>query len=128
MLYLDSSAIVKLVVTETESDALRSSLRFRTGRASSALAHVEVRRAVAARQPSLLDESDAILHGMTFVGIDDDLLRRAAGLPPRILRTLDAIHIASALLLGDELEALITYDRRMAEAAESMGITVVSPR
>lgn len=125
--YLDASAIVKLVVVEAESLALRRHVLRYQGWSSSTIAQVEVRRAVAARQPLLLDVAELTLGDIDFIDLDESILRQASTLPPAVLRSLDAIHIASALALGDALEALVTYDRRMAEAATSLGIRVVAP-
>lgn len=127
LVYLDSSAIVKLAVVEAESIALRRHVLRYQGWFSSRLAQVEVRRAVMARHPLLLEAADLALGDIDFVDIDESILRRAAYLPPTVLRALDAIHIASALALGDALEVVVTYDRRMAEAAVAMGLPVASP-
>lgn len=125
--YLDASALVKLVVQEAESQALRRELRGYTNWASSKLAQVELARGVQRRAPSLLGLVGELLDQLTLVELSDEALSLAAELPPSVLRALDSIHVASALLLGDELDALVTYDQRMAEAAMSLGIPVVSP-
>jgi predicted nucleic acid-binding protein len=65
---------------------------------------------------------------MNLVPIDDELLDAAAALDPRVLRSLDAIHLAAAQLFGDELTAVVTYDRRMATAAGLLDLRVVAPR
>ena len=65
---------------------------------------------------------------MNLVQIDDELLDAAAAMDSRILRSLDAIHLAAAQLFGDELTALVTYDRRLADAARLMGLEVAAPR
>ena len=127
VVYLDSSAIVKLVLAESESVALRRHVLRYQSWISSTLAQVEVMCAVMARGPSLLDQAELTLKQMTFIDLDEVLIRRASFLPPTVLRALDAIHIASALALGDALEVVLTYDRRMAEAAAAMGLPVASP-
>lgn len=130
-LYLDSSALVKLVVRETESDSLRRFLRRRRtdGRVTSALARVEVIRAVLAGGPPALQMARRQLTRLDQISLSTELLDRAADLSAGVtLRSLDAIHLAAAQMVGGELRAVITYDRRMAEAALGLGLTVESPR
>ncbi len=126
-LYLDSSALVKLVVAEPESAALRGYLAGRPDRVSSALARVEVPRAVRLHGRRALARAGRLLGRVRLLCLDDALLDEAAGLGPEVLRSLDAIHLASARTLGDELEAVVTYDRRMAEASESLHLKVAAP-
>ena len=128
MVYLDSSALVKLVVVEPESSALRRYLADEPERASCALARVEVIRAVRAHGPSTVSRAQRLLQRLNLVEVDDELLEAAAALDPRILRSLDAIHVAAAQLLGEELTAVVTYDRRMAAAAQLLDLTVAAPR
>ncbi len=127
MLYLDSSAIVKLVVRETESRALRTYLRRHPVRVTSALARVEVPRAVHHLGGAALHRAREVLGRIDQLRLDAGLLDAAADLEPNVLRSLDAIHLASARLLGDELSAVVTYDRRMAEAASLLGLQVIAP-
>jgi predicted nucleic acid-binding protein len=126
--YLDTSAAVKLLMTERESAALRKWLRGRPDRASAALIRVElvrvVRRAGFAR---LLPEARKLLAGVHLIRIDDALLDRAAGLDPAELRSLDSIHLAAAASLGDDLAAVVSYDDRMLAAAASLGLPVATP-
>jgi len=68
------------------------------------------------------------LRRVDLVGIDDRILDAAGTLEPRVLRTLDAIHIATALALGDDLEAIVSYDERMVESARLLGLVTASPR
>jgi hypothetical protein len=126
-IYLDSSALVKLVVHERESEALTRFLEPRPIRASSLLARVEVVRAVRALGPNQIARARALLDDVRLVRLDDDLLDVAAEINGASLRSLDAIHLASALALRPALSALITYDHRMAAAAQGLGITVVAP-
>jgi predicted nucleic acid-binding protein len=128
VVYLDSSALVKLVITEPESAALRRYLRDEPRRASCALARVEVIRAVRAHGAAATTRARRLLRRLDLVQIDDELLDAAAGLDAGILRSLDAIHLAAARILGDELTAVVTYDQRMAAAATTAGIPVDSPR
>jgi hypothetical protein len=125
--YLDSSALVKLVVAEPESGALRRFLRRHPRRISSALARVEVPRAVRFQGARAVDRATKVLARIGLVRIDDALLDAAAALDPRVLRSLDAIHLASAQAVGDDLDCVVTYDRRMSEAAGALTLPVRSP-
>ena len=125
--YLDSSALVKLVVTEPESEALGQFLRRRPERVTSALARVEVLRAVRAHGEPAIKRAVRVLARVRLLRVDDGVLDSAAGLDPRVLRSLDAIHIASARELGGDLESLVTYDRRMSEATVILGMPVRAP-
>ncbi len=128
MVYLDSSALVKLVIAEPESSALRRYLGQEPARASCVLARVEVLRAVRGHGSTALTRARRLLQRMNLVPIDEELLDAAAALDPRVLRSLDAIHLAAAQLFGDELTAVVTYDRRMAAAAGRVDLTVTTPR
>lgn len=128
MVYLDSSALVKLVVAEPESSALRRYLGGEPERASCTLARLEVLRAVRSHGPAALARARRLLQRLNLVPIDDELLDAAAALDPRMLRRLDALHVAAAQLLGDDLTAVVTYDRRMAAAAGLVDLTVTAPR
>lgn len=126
-LYLDSSALVKLVVEEPESQALREFLPGHPIRVSSALARVEVVRAVRDHGPEALRRARQVLTTLRLLRLDDQLLDEAAGLDPVVLRSLDAIHLASARALGEDLDSVATYDTRMNEAARALGLPVSSP-
>lgn len=128
MVYLDSSALVKLVVSEPESTALRRYLRGHPERVSSALAKVEVIRAVRPHGASAVTRARQVLRRVNILHLDDELLEDAATLDIGVLRSLDAIHLAAARTLGDELQAVVTYDDRMARAAERLGLLVAAPR
>lgn len=95
--------------------------------ASCVLARVEVVRAVRDHGPDAAARARLALAGLRLVALDEGLLEAAALLPAPV-RTLDAIHLAAALSLGDELSAVITYDERMARAARELGLEVVTPR
>jgi predicted nucleic acid-binding protein len=127
ILYLDSSAIVKLVVQESESDQLRLFLASDLHRFSCALARVEVIRAVRRHgQPAVVRARQA-LRRLHLLALDDDLLDAAARIDPLVLRALDAVHLAAAGTLGSALQAVVTYDLRMKSSAEALGLPVVSP-
>ena len=125
--YLDSSAIVKRVVRERESSALRRYLRTRQERVSCALARTEVVRAVRHLGPPAVARARRILRRLDLIRLDDSLLDAAGMLEPRILRSLDAVHLAAALLIVPELDAIVTYDRRQAEGASWLGLHVEAP-
>ena len=128
-LYLDSSAFVKLVVEEPESAAVRSFLANRSARrVSSALLRTESLRAVRHLGPDALATIREGLRRVDLIGIDDRILDAAGILEPQVLRTLDAIHLATAMAVGDDLEAIVTYDERMVEAARLMGLSTATPR
>jgi predicted nucleic acid-binding protein len=133
LLYLDASALVKLVRDEPESDALD---RYLDGAdiISSEIAIVELMRA--ARRAPLVDPrldgellaqgSAELLESVALLPVERDVLLRAAGLEEPFLRALDAIHIASALVL-DELDAFVSYDERQSAAARIAGLRTTAP-
>jgi uncharacterized protein len=125
--YLDSSALVKLVVQEPESAALLRYLRRRPRRVSSALARVEVVRAVHPQGAAAVTRARRVLERTSLLRLDDLLLDAAAELDGPSLRSLDAIHLAAAQAFGAELEGVVTYDVRMAEAATGLDLRVASP-
>jgi hypothetical protein len=125
--YLDASAAVKLVVSEPESASVRRFVAGQVTRVSSRVLAVELMRAVARASPDSLDQARSLLEVMEFVELDVEIAERAARLAPVGLRSLDAIHLASALVLGDELDAFITYDARQANAARALGLAVSAP-
>jgi uncharacterized protein len=129
-LYLDTSALVKLVVLEPESLALRRYLgEFPADtRFVAALARTELVRAVARQgRIDIIEHARRVLARLDVLALSTRLLDVAAMLAPPELRTLDAIHLAAALTAPD-LRAMVTYDSRLAEAAVDAGITVVGPR
>ena len=132
MIYLDSSAIVKLVHREIESAPLIDWLNRRPERplVSSALAAVEVPRAVRRYAPEALPGVPAVMARLYLLEIDAIVRETAAALPDPALRSLDAIHVASALVLqaeGPALEALVAYDERLLRSAAHAGLRVLSP-
>ena len=127
VLYLDSSAIVKLIQEEDASRALAAEVKAAEALVTSSLARVEVTRAVNRYLQSAVPVANEVLARINMIEVDDGIIDAAAHLTPVSLRSLDAIHIASATALGTDLDALITYDRRMADAAEQHGLAVRSP-
>lgn len=129
LVYLDASAIVKLVRRERESAELAEWLTLRDEAVSSALASVEVRRALrrAAAPADVLNEAEHQLELVTLVSLAPHVLALAGRLPGDHLRSLDAIHLATALTLGELPESLVTYDKRLADAARRHGLAVVHP-
>lgn len=127
--YLDSSAFVKLAVEEPETDALRAFLAARAERrVSSALLRTEALRAVRGLGGDVLTTVREAFRRVDLVAIDDRVLDSAGTLEPRVLRTLDSVHLATALAVGDDLDLVVTYDERMAEGARLLGLQVESPR
>jgi predicted nucleic acid-binding protein len=126
--YLDSSAIVKLAVRENESVALRRYLRRRRPLVSSSLARTEVMRALLPGGDDAVAAGWKVLSRLDLVRISTGVLDDAAVLLPTELRSLDAIHLATARRLGQDLGTLVTYDERMTEAATHLGHRVVAPR
>lgn len=125
--YMDSSAINKLVQPERESDALRAFVAGRVNRATSVVGRVEVLRFAHRHSPAAVIAAQSALAAMILVEIDVNVADTAALLPPAVLRSLDAIHLASALQFGDQLAEVVTYDVRMQEAARAAGLTVAAP-
>jgi uncharacterized protein len=125
--YLDSSAIVKLAVLEPESGALRRYLRRRRPWVSSSLARTEVLRALLPGGEKAVAAGRAALARCDLVRVNDHVLSRAGMLEPHELRSLDAIHLATAERLGRDIRELVMYDERMAEAARQLGYRVSSP-
>lgn len=127
--YLDSSAILALVQDEPPRAALEAELPRWPDRISSALTPVEcwraVRRADAPAQTRA--RLTAMLDGLILIRFDDALLRLAAHIGPPLLRSLDAMHLAAALSIGDYPAAFITYDDRLADAARTLKLHVVQP-
>jgi predicted nucleic acid-binding protein len=125
--YLDASAAVKLVVSEPESSSVRTFLAGEVSRVSSRVLAVELIRAVIRGSPASLDQARSLLGVIEFIELDEEIAERAAGLKAPALRSLDAIHLATALALGEELDAFVTYDARQGAAARTLGLTVEGP-
>ncbi len=127
VVYLDSSAIVKLAVEEPESTALRSYLRRRRPWVSSALARAELGRALLPLGEAALRRGRDVLSHLELIRINDRILAAAGSMLPAEVRTLDAIHLATAQQLETDLARLVTYDERMSVAAQAIGCSVVAP-
>ncbi|MFN2609971.1 MAG: type II toxin-antitoxin system VapC family toxin [Actinomycetota bacterium] len=125
--YIDSSAIVKLAVHEPESVALRRYLRRRRPLLTSALARTEVARALLPLGSAATQRGNEVLASLELARVNDQILVAAGKLLPADLRSLDAIHLATAQELGSDLAQIVTYDKRMAFAARALGLTVSIP-
>lgn len=128
LVYLDASALVKLIIDEPETQALQADLVNRGGLVASRLSLLEAQRAVArrpdARRISTIGE---VSEALVLIEMDQKLVETAAAIHPIALRSLDAIHLASALAAGEPPVEVITYDQRLADAARANGLTVVQP-
>jgi predicted nucleic acid-binding protein len=126
--YLDASAIVKLIVAEPETAALERDLADRAGLFCSRLGAAEVIRAARRRaNRRVLQQTDDVLDALVLMEVTPPILKRAAELAPEDLRTLDAIHLATALSVGIPDLDFLTYDRRLADAAKAHGLGVLEP-
>jgi predicted nucleic acid-binding protein len=128
LLYLDASALVKLVAAEPESAALATFLGEWEGRITSRISVVEVSRA-ARRQavPEVIDRAAEVLDAVAFVELDAEVAGLAGTLGPAALRSLDAVHLASALSVASDVESFVTYDVRLRDAAGRAGLAVQAP-
>ena len=129
MIYLDSAAVVKLVHAESESQALRDWLdeRAETGWVSSALVEIESFRALARYAPEAVVRLHPVLDLINLVDLDPGIRILAQAVRPATVRSLDAIHLATALQLRAQLTAFVTYDKRLADAARDAGLAVEMP-
>jgi predicted nucleic acid-binding protein len=125
--YVDSSALVKLAAREPESAALRRYLARRRPLVSSALARTEVMRALLPLGSEAARRGREVLARVELLRVNDRILDAAGDMVPSDLRSLDAIHLASAELLGSDLRGFVTYDERLANAAAGRGLRVVRP-
>ena len=129
MIYLDSAAVVKLVHAETESQALRDWLNARaeTGWISSVLTEIESFRALAKYAPEAISRLPAVLDLIELVGVDPPVRILAQTAKPATVRSLDAIHLGTALHTRPVLTSFVTYDKRLLDAARAAGLPVDSP-
>lgn len=129
MIYLHLSALMKLVRAEAETAALQAWLRSRGDVAvvTSELGRVEVLRAARRAGDAALVEARAVMGDVDFVPLDQGVRDLACEIGEPLLRTLDALHLASAMLVRDELTAFVAYDHHLADAARSAGLPVAIP-
>lgn len=129
MIYLDSSALLKLLHDEAESASLADWLAARSGTpvVSSELAKVEVVRACRRINPATLAEATALLAGLDLIPLSGAVIDQAATVGATTLRSLDALHLASALSIQAQLTAFVAYDHRLAEAASTAGLELLAP-
>jgi predicted nucleic acid-binding protein len=126
MWYIDSSAILKLIKPEKESAALIKKLP--SALIASRISRVEVTRTIIRYEPDLLDSTYDVLADIQMVPVEDSIITIAENLPQFInLRSLDSLHIASALAIKNVLKGIITYDKEMVIAAEALGFKTLSP-
>ena len=129
MFYVDTSALMKLIVAERESEAMRRWMDTAIGQVfGNDLLRTEFLRAVRRSVPSREDAARDILGALLLVRLRRATFEAAADSEPQTLRSLDALHLASALEFGGDLEGIVTYDERLAEAAHANGIETISPR
>ena len=129
MFYLDTSAAVKLVVSEPGSTALRRWLAGRDDEiVSSDLLRTELLRATRRAAPDQVVQARAVIDAVAVMTMPTAVFERAATLEPDMVRSLDSLHLAAALELGDDLDGIVTYDIVLAEAAERLGISVIAPK
>lgn len=128
LVYMDTSAFVKLVIAEPETEALIAALAPETRMVASEILEVEtVRAARRARGQEAADSARAQLAGVRLLPLTAQVRRRASELDPDTLRSLDAIHIATALDLGEHLDCIYAYDTRMTAAAATLGLRTCAP-
>ena len=129
MFYLETSAAAKLLLDEPATEQLR---RWMAPRASvifsSDLLRTELLRLARRSTPDVVQQARTALGSMFLAELSTETYERAALLEPARLRSLDAIHLAAALEVGPDLDGIVTYDARLAEAAENLGVPVISPR
>lgn len=128
MIYLDTSAAAKLSINERETDALETWLDASDGTpVSSLITVIELRRAAARRPAEVQRDVRETLALLGLLPLTVGVADQAAVVGNASLRSLDAIHLATAMLLGDDLTAFVTYDRQLGRAALDAGLTVVAP-
>lgn len=129
MIYVDTSAAAKLVLSEPESNALAAFLveRITVPLVSSALLYPELVRAVTRHAPALADRARGLLERIMTVPLARDIVVDAATIGNPLLRTLDALHLATAVTIRSELDVIVTYDKRLGDAASALGLVVAAP-
>jgi uncharacterized protein len=128
--YADTSAVIKLLVEESHSKAFAAFYDSHSDAewVSSALLRVELMRAVTRSAPVLLPAARELLQVFSYIAIDDEIIDAAMNEPDRMLGSLDAIHLATARLLGPDLDGLVSYDDRLSRAAQDAGLALISPQ
>jgi hypothetical protein len=129
MIYLDSAAVVKLVHAEAESSALRNWLdeRAETGWISSVLTEIETFRALARYAPDAVSRLPAVLDQIDLIGLDPPIRVLAQTARPVTIRSLDAIHLGTALHAGQAVTSFVTYYKRLLDAALAAGLPAEAP-
>ena len=130
MIYLDTSAVVKLIRREPESDEMIDWLAARDPEliVSSVLLEVELPRAIRRSEPELLSAIPGILQRLALYDVDETVRATAAAYEDSMVRSLDAIHLATAdAIVGDDLTEFVTYDKRLLATAESIGLPTACP-
>ena len=129
MIYLDSAAVVKLVHAEPGSQALREWLgeRAEVGWTSSVFVEVETSRALMRYAPEAVVRLPAVLDLIDVVDLDARVRILAQTVRPETVRSLDAVHLATALSIGSRLTAFVTYDKGLADAVRAAGLVVAAP-
>jgi uncharacterized protein len=127
--YADTSAVIRLLVDETNSSAFAAFYDAHPDAdwVSSTLLRIELSRAVTRAAPALLPQTRDLLNAFAYVGIDDNVVEGAVNEPDRRMRSLDAIHLATARIVAEDLDALVSYDERLLTAAADAGLPTVSP-
>lgn len=129
MYYIDTSAVVELVLEEEETTALRRWMeKYSAQVISSDLLRTELLRSIRRKAPRRMRLARDLLGSVVLVRLPTAAYERAGLLDPAGLRSLDALHLVTALELGDEVRGMIIYDHRLADAARSHGIEVFAPR
>ncbi len=125
--YVDTSALGRMLLDEPDATAIEDSLRAYDRRVASRLLRVELRRV--GLRTNLLDGVGELLAEVALIPFDESILTAAETVPPSTIATLDAIHLATAVRLAEagELDALMTYDKQLITGAKQHGITVLSP-
>lgn len=129
MIYFDTSSVVKLVLPEVETIALQTWMKSQATATffSSQLLRIELIRVVARTAPDRMDRARNVLKGFALFKIDDAIVEAAESLPPPILPSLDAIHLATAQMFAQHVHAFVAYDVRLVDAATALGLNAVSP-
>jgi predicted nucleic acid-binding protein len=129
VIYLDTSAAAKLVQHEAESTALTAFLADHIGTTlvSSILLYPELIRAVSRHRPDLVPRAVALTQRVMTMPLDAQIIEHAATIGNPLLRTLDALHLATAVTVATKLDAFVTYDKRLASTATGIGLLAVTP-